>query len=52
MSEALDKMREIHKVFMTFDFSEENVTAARTVEEALSAIKDTGLEKMAFQICK
>lgn len=49
MSGALDKLREIHKVFMNFDFSEEDVSAAWTVDEAISAIKDAGLEKWHFR---
>lgn len=44
MRGALEKLREIHRTFMDFDFSEEDVTSARAVSEAIYAIQDAGME--------
>ena len=49
MRGALEKLREIHKIFMDFDFSEEDVDAAKVVNEAISAIKEAGLESRHFR---
>ena len=49
MRGGLEKLREIHKIFMDFDFSEEDVDAAKVVNEAITAIKDAGLESRHFR---
>ena len=49
MRSALEKLREIHKTFMDFDFSEEDVDAAKVVNEAILAINNAGLESRHFR---
>lgn len=49
MAGVLEKLREIHKIFMDCDFSEDDVAAAEIVSEAILAIKDAGLDKWRFK---
>lgn len=44
MKGALEKLKEIHKAFMDFDFGNEEVEAARIVSAAVSLIHKAGLE--------
>lgn len=50
MRGALDKLREIHKAFLTFDFGETELLAATVVEKAIEAVREHGMDNRHFQI--
>lgn len=49
MKGALEKLREIHQKFMSFDFGDEEIAAARIVNDAIKAIKESGMGER--QLC-
>ena len=44
MTGALEKLREIHKVFLEFDFGEEEISAAKVIIAAVNEIRTAKLE--------
>ncbi len=50
MKGALDKLRDIHKAFLIFDFGETEIHAADVVEKAIIAIRERGMENRHWQI--
>ena len=44
MKGALEKLWEIHKIFMSFDFGEEEISAARIVNDTITTIKTSEMQ--------